>query len=103
MPQQTRGTFAVVSEGSLGRLGLHIPPLTPTKSALTLGRASAMYGSDAQKGSQGREPRVRDRRLQGGNSDRSVFIQTQGSSDQILAVKTDENEISSYCTFPVSV
>lgn len=46
-----------------------------------------MCGSDAQKGLHGRDPRVRYWRLQGGNSDRPVFIQTQGSSDQVLAVK----------------
>lgn len=77
MPQQTR-TFAIVSEGFLGRMGIHISPLTPTKSALTLGRASAMCESDAQKGSHGREPTVRDRRLQEGTQTDEFSFKPKG-------------------------
>lgn len=98
MPQQTR-TFAIVSEGFLGRMGIHISPLTPTKSALTLGRASAMCESDAQKGSHGREPTggyKRELRQMSFHSNPKVLRSNPGYENRW-------KEISSYCPSPASV
>ena len=63
MLQQIRGKFAIVSEGSLGKVGRHqyVPPLTPTKAALILEEHLPCLKVMPKVVLHGREARVRDK------------------------------------------
>lgn len=72
------------------------PPLTLTKAPLVLGIASALCGSDAKDGPPWQGAPCEGQGCYKEGTETSDFTQSQGSSDQILAGKTDENEISFY-------